>query len=374
LGTKILQNNATATAGVALNGSLLNTGAYTLTLARTAALTETATSYVWGRVFASAAIASGGSSSFNGLGASIAAAAGSTAPGTVQALRVTGETIAHNSLPGGESISRYFDLSPDVNTGLNLNLTFSYNGADLGGKAENRLNLYRALSMGANFERMNASLDLVARQVSVTGVAHLSVWTFAPASAPLPVELTAFTATAVGADARLNWATAAEKNNDYFEVQVSTNGTQFSPIGRVRGQGTSSRAQLYTLTDSKIARYHTALLYYRLRQVDLDGTTTLSPVRTVALSNADAGFSAQLFPNPSAATTAAPQLLVVSAKASPVTLTLRDAVGRVLSQREVAFSASSALPLPEAAALPAGLYVLEVKQATQQLNVKLLRD
>ncbi|WP_426059672.1 M43 family zinc metalloprotease [Hymenobacter sp. B1770] len=374
-GIKTLQNNATATGSVRLNGSMLNTGNYTLTLAPTANLIESGSSYIVGSVQASATVAAGSSSSFNGLGATIGAPAGSVAPGFIQALRVTGTPITHNSLPGGESISRYFDLTPAVNSGLNLDLTLTYNLADLGSKPENLLSLYRAVSLGSNFERISSSLDQTTRRVSATGVNHLSVWTLAASSAPLPVELTAFSATAVGADARLSWTTATEKNNDYFEVQVSTNGSQFTSLGRVNGHGNSTRPQNYTLTDGQVARYNTPVLYYRLRQVDLDGTATLSPVRSLVVGKgSEAGFSAQLFPNPSALTTAAPRLLVAGPTTGPLILTLRDALGRVLSRREVAAAGSAPLNLPEAEKLAAGLYILEVQQATHHLSVKLMRE
>jgi len=374
-GTKTLQDNATATSTVTLTNGILSTGANLLTLGATSTLSENATSYVLGRVTASGAVASGSSSAFNGVGATIAAPGGSVSPGTVQVVRTTGSAINSTSLPGGRSISRSYDLTPSgPNTGLNLTLTLKYNTVDLGSMSENLLYLYRATSASSSFSRFPSTVNTTSHQVTASAVDHLSVWTLAASSNPLPVELSAFEAAAVGADARLTWTTASEKNNDHFEVQVSTNGTEFQSIGRVASQGNTARATNYSLVDAKIARYNKALLYYRLRQVDTDGTATLSPVRTLSVGGAEAGFTAQLVPNPSQLTAEAPQLYLAGPDAGAVSLTLRDAVGRVLSQRQVNVAGTSMLALPEAAKLAAGLYILEVQQGARRLNLKMVRE
>lgn len=93
-------------------------------------------------------------------------------------------------------------------------------------------------------------------------------------SQPLPVELVSFTAEALGADALLKWATASEKNNDRFEVEASADGRSFRRIGQVPGHGSSTQPHTYQLTDAAIARYGASVVYYRLRQVDADGTAS----------------------------------------------------------------------------------------------------
>jgi hypothetical protein len=61
--------------------------------------------------------------------------------------------------------------------------------------------------------------------------------------APLPVQLTIFTAEAVGSAARLTWRTASELNNARFEVEASTDGRTFAHLGNVAGHGTIQLAQ-----------------------------------------------------------------------------------------------------------------------------------
>ena len=189
------------------------------------------------------------------------------------------------------------------------------------------------------------------------------------AAAPLPVELTAFSAATAGADALLTWSTASEKNSDFFDVQVSTNGSEFRSVGRVSSKGNSSRQQHYRLTDTQVARYNAAVLYYRLRQVDLDGTATYSAVRTVALPVA--GLTVQAYPVPARRTSV--QLAVSGAAAGVASFTVTNALGQALLSRQVTLSTgANSLELPEAAQWPRGVYVLRLTQGTTHLTSKLV--
>ena len=119
---------------------------------------------------------------------------------------------------------------------------------------------------------------------------------------PLPVELTRFDAAAKGQNVNVSWATASEKNNDHFDVQRSATGSSYETIGSVQGQGNSTSAHDYAFVDS---RPLAGLSYYRLRQVDTDGSSDFSPVATVQSA---AGQKAIAFPNPSTGTITLPAL------------------------------------------------------------------
>jgi uncharacterized repeat protein (TIGR01451 family) len=127
--------------------------------------------------------------------------------------------------------------------------------------------------------------------------------TFTLGAYPLPVVLTDFTAQAVqNRDAQLRWHTASERNNDHFEIERSFDGTSFTKIGRVAGQGTTTSATVYAFTDANVAAKASGPVYYRLRQVDRDGTATYSPLRTVSFTKA-AIVSLSVYPNPVATRT-----------------------------------------------------------------------
>ena len=113
-------------------------------------------------------------------------------------------------------------------------------------------------------------------------------------SSPLPIELLAFTAHPAGTSmVDLDWITASERNNDHFELQRSTNGIDFISIGTVAGAGTTQATTAYDFMDRAPMP---GTNYYRLKQVDTDGTFTYSSVEAVVMDKVP-GFT--LFPNPS---------------------------------------------------------------------------
>ncbi|MBX0334109.1 SGNH/GDSL hydrolase family protein [Pontibacter sp. HSC-14F20] len=100
---------------------------------------------------------------------------------------------------------------------------------------------------------------------------------------PLPVELHSFKGIATQSGVRLEWETASELDNEFFEVQRGQSVTEFDSIGRVEGAGTTSLPQSYTYQDKKAGN---GVNYYRLRQVDFDGTASYSPIVAVSLMQA----------------------------------------------------------------------------------------
>ncbi len=117
--------------------------------------------------------------------------------------------------------------------------------------------------------------------VTAGSVAAFSPFTLASVSPanPLPVELTLFTAKLTDFNTvELHWRTATETNNDRFEIERSYDGTDFEYHGEVRGAGTTTVPQQYTITDEEPLRGKS---YYRLKQVDFDGTFTYSDIRKV---------------------------------------------------------------------------------------------
>gem|GEM_PF-839400 len=109
-----------------------------------------------------------------------------------------------------------------------------------------------------------------------------SPWTLASTNGnnPLPVELIGFTAKPEGLFVRLDWMTGSERDNAFFTVERSGDGFTFTPILTTPGAGNSS--QLLTYTDLDRAPLN-GMNYYRLRQTDTDGTSTLSSVESVLM-------------------------------------------------------------------------------------------
>ncbi|GAB3639140.1 hypothetical protein GCM10027422_47310 [Hymenobacter arcticus] len=160
--------------------------------------------------------------------------------------------------------------------------------------------------------------------------------------APLPITLTTFTAQATGSAARLTWRTAGELNNDHFEVEASVDGRTFTKLANVAGHGTTQLAQQYGYTDEKLTRYAVGLVYYRLRQVDQDGKSAYSPVRTVAV----AGVSLTLYPNP------AHHAATLSGATASVPVQVYNTLGSLVLTTQADATGSATL------ALPSGLYLV----------------
>ncbi len=91
----------------------------------------------------------------------------------------------------------------------------------------------------------------------------------------LPVSLINWSGQIKGDKIWLSWATASEQNNAHFIVERKTSYNDFEEIDRVSGQGNSQKRKEYTLIDAFPA---SGINYYRLRQVDFDGTEVYSEV------------------------------------------------------------------------------------------------
>jgi hypothetical protein len=108
----------------------------------------------------------------------------------------------------------------------------------------------------------------------------------------LPVELKSFVGRVEGNNARLFWETATELNNIGFEIEKSTNQTEFSKIGFVKGVGNSVQLNSYNFVDNNFEK----TAYYRLKQLDMDGKFSYSPV--IALQKFGLKGSMKIYPNP----------------------------------------------------------------------------
>jgi len=115
---------------------------------------------------------------------------------------------------------------------------------------------------------------------------------FAPANT-LPVELSSFTVSASGKSALLKWETTTEKSNAGFEVLKSSDKKTWNSMTFISGKGTTTEKQVYSYSDKNV----TGTVYYRLKQVDTDGTATLSEI--LSFNGTPAAFEVSgNYPNP----------------------------------------------------------------------------
>ncbi len=175
-------------------------------------------------------------------------------------------------------------------------------------------------------------------------------------SAPLPVQLVGFAAARQGGGVQVTWATASEKNSDYFVVERSLDGRTFARVARVAAQGTTAQGHAYASLDGTAPA---ARLYYRLRQVDLDGTVAYSPVATVAATEVEL----TLAPNPARES-------VSFETATPTAYGVRNALGQLVASGTTV-AGPNRLPVQ---ALPAGVYFLELHGAAGRVVRKFVKE
>ena len=181
--------------------------------------------------------------------------------------------------------------------------------------------------------------------------------------APLPVQLVSFVGRMQGRTARLTWQTASESNSDYFEVQASADGRSFEPVGRVAAAGSSQQARHYQFECQPAA---SGSSYYRLRQIDQDGTAHYSPTVVVQTGAA----AVEVFPS-----CFADHLTVRLPTAAAASLTLLAADGRVVRRQELPASPEAQdAALASLADLPAGLYLLRVVVDGQALVQRVVKE
>ncbi len=165
----------------------------------------------------------------------------------------------------------------------------------------------------------------------------------------LPVDLISFSAKLRNEIVELLWQTATEEQNDYFEVERSTDGKTFGSLGKVRGNGTTALRSSYRFVDTMPLSGTT---YYRLKQVDKDGTSTYSSIVPIAASARN--VIVQVYPTSTA------QVLSVNAPASvnlKHALILNTLGQKVLTLQQLVANAMGQY-LIDVSALQNGSYVL----------------
>lgn len=154
----------------------------------------------------------------------------------------------------------------------------------------------------------------------------------------LPVHLSSFRSLPQTHAIQLRWSTSSEINNSHFEVERSANGADWDMLGKVNGHGTTSVPREYVFEDPTPLA---GLNYYRLRQVDFDGTFAFSPVVVESMESLDAG-ALQVWPVPAAST--------VNLRwngAVETTIEVLDAQGRLLRTLRIVPNGQFELPVRE---------------------------
>ena len=179
---------------------------------------------------------------------------------------------------------------------------------------------------------------------------------------PLPVTFTAFTGRQDGNSVVLEWATASENNNNYFEIERSTDGINFVTIGYVDGAGNSSSLLNYEFTDNAPEQ---GQVYYRLSQVDFDGKREFADKVVAVLYTGSEIENLTIVPNPTDG------LFRVSVTGSMAggRIELLSQAGKMIRIVDVE-SYDATIDISD---LPSGMYVLRFVTDTKVLQQKVVK-
>ncbi|HWR33611.1 MAG TPA: RHS repeat-associated core domain-containing protein [Chitinophagaceae bacterium] len=195
-------------------------------------------------------------------------------------------------------------------------VTLSWTGVDdTGGCGLKYYTLYVSAD-GVNFNMMRSGITRT--DTTFTGAANTTYYFFVLAtdsvgntetlrqgevrstfigSGTVPVTWLYFRGTTLGKDNILDWATASEQNSKEFRVERSLNGNNFTSIGTIAAAGNSSSITTYQYTDHNIDRLNSPVMFYRLKQVDLDNNFRYSNIIRLTYNQTEKPKSI-VYPNP----------------------------------------------------------------------------
>ena len=175
------------------------------------------------------------------------------------------------------TVDRFWQIDKDGVSGT-ATLTFTATATEIGSIVN--LNAQRWNGAINSWDAPLSGQTNTATTATVPAVTSFSTWALSGNNTPLPIELLSFNAAVTNSHVDLNWKTASEKNNDYFTVEKTKDGSVYEYVATIQGAGNSSQTNSYSTED---ANPYLGSSYYRLKQTDFDGKYTYSELRYVSL-------------------------------------------------------------------------------------------
>ena len=173
----------------------------------------------------------------------------------------------------------------------------------------------------------------------------------------LPIELSEFTIQKKDNRVELNWITVSETNNEFFEIEKSRDGIYFFSIKKINGAGNSNESIAYQTWDKNP---YSGNNYYRLKQIDYDGSSTYSKTKFIFWENE----GVKIYPS---VLTTQSEIHLEFPVAQTVSIQLIDMNGKIISQQNLQEKISHTVLLPF---LKNGIYFLQIKNRTFEKVVR----
>jgi hypothetical protein len=188
----------------------------------------------------------------------------------------------------------------------------------------------------------------------------------------VPVKFNGFSATKKDNDGLLNWAVENESPiTDRYEIERSFNGVDFGKFATVAPKNNGSGSNVYNLTDANLSglRTSSAVIYYRIKQIDKDGQFVYSEIRSIRLDSK--GFAVGIYPNPVKDMTV---LSIDLIENEQVLVSIFDAAGKQVQQMQIQGVRGLNVKRFSMAAMAAGTYQLKVKTNNETKTLSVVKE
>lgn len=270
---------------------------------------------------------------------------------------------------GGANAGNFmYDFTPTGGTGYRYQVVMNYDPA-LAGTYVGNQSLMKSVKTGPNLNNwFEVSLSVNPSTFTLTTTDTLTRFSFFGAGEsfiPLPITLLSFNAKPNGENVDVTWVTASEENNDFFTIERSSNGEDFSPIGIVDGAGNSNTTLSYLYVDQAPLP---GLSYYRLKQTDYNGAYEYSSPVAVMFNGKN-----QAIVNAYVNTEGNIEGVLSLSAAQNVALTLTDVQGKVIAENTVVMQKGINRSIVAGQSLAAGVYILRAETQQGVLSIKIVK-
>jgi len=178
---------------------------------------------------------------------------------------------------------------------------------------------------------------------------------------PLPVELVHFTASIADDESSVNldWQTATETNNDYFNIERSEDAIDWESIIEVNGAGNSTVPITYSTVDQNP---YPGVSYYRLKQTDFDGKYAYSPVSIVDFSGPESS-TINIYPNPTDA-----QITITATSTEIAAFRVFNMLGQDVTSAVNVLASNELEAVLDLSNLPRGIYNVLTSTSANQVH------
>lgn len=188
-----------------------------------------------------------------------------------------------------------------------------------------------------------------------------------PVYVGLDVAWLSFTGEVKATGNELKWITASEVNNDYFTLERSSNGTNFTAIATIDGKGNTNTASAYTYLDKEAPA---GMSYYRISQTNFDGTRNYGGTVTLVRGETTLGITT-IYPVPA---THNVTVKFVSAQTAKIQANTYDAAGRLMNTQNINATGGENTLNIDVANYPSGVYFVKLNNGTEVITTNFVKQ